>query len=84
MLSLVGAVGAALTLGLRAGGVLTSLLVLPALYSRASFSVRERQLPLLWFLLTGFSHFMIVGGLSLFALALAPFAVAAALRIAEQ
>ena len=29
VLSLVGAVGAALTLGLRAGGVLTSLLVLP-------------------------------------------------------
>ena len=30
------------------------------------------------------SHFMIVGGLALFSLALAPMAVAAALRIAEQ
>ena len=30
------------------------------------------------------AHFMIVGGLTLFALALTPMAVAAALRIAEQ
>lgn len=40
VLSLVGAIGAALTLGLRAGSVLTSLLVLPALHSGADFRRR--------------------------------------------
>ena len=82
VLSLVGAVGAALTLGLRAGGVLTSLLVLP-LYIPVLFSAPGAATAAAMSLSPA-SHFMIVGGLSLFALALAPFAVAAALRIAEQ
>ena len=73
VLSLVGGVGAALTLGLRAGGVLTSLLIFGAGAAQAvSMSLSPS------------SHFMIVGGLALFSLALAPMAVAAALRIAEQ
>lgn len=82
ILSMIGAVGAALTLGLRSTGVLTSLLVLP-LYipvlifgSGASQAVAVSMSPV--------AYFMIVGGLTLASLALAPMAVAAALRIAEN
>ena len=76
VLSLVGAVG------LRGGGVLTSLLVLPLYIPVLIFGSGAATAAAMS--LSPASHFMIVGGLSLFALALAPFAVAAALRIAEQ
>ena len=82
VLSLVGAVGAALTLGLRSGGVLTSLLVLPLYIPVLIFGAGASQAVAVG--LTPSSHFMIVGGLTLFSLALAPMAVSAALRIAEQ
>lgn len=82
VLSFLGGVGAALTLGLRSGGVLTSLLVLP-LYipvlifgSGASQAVAVAMSPT--------PHFMIVAGLTLASAALAPMAIAAALRIAEN
>ena len=82
ILSFIGAIGAALTLGLRAGGVLTSLLVLP-LYipvlifgSGAASAVAVSMSPM--------AHFLIVGGLTLATAALSPMAVSAALRIAEQ
>ena len=82
ILSFIGAIGAALTLGLRAGGVLTSLLVLP-LYipvlifgSGAASAVAVAMSPT--------AHFLIVGGLTLATAALSPMAVSAALRIAEQ
>ena len=82
ILSFIGAIGAALTLGLRAGGVLTSLLVLP-LYipvlifgSGAASAVAVSMSPT--------AHFLIVGGLTLATAALSPMAVFAALRIAEQ
>ena len=82
ILSFIGAIGAALTLGLRAGGVLTSLLVLP-LYipvlifgSGAASAVAVSMSPT--------AHFLIVGGLTLATAALSPMAVSAALRIAEQ
>jgi heme exporter protein B len=77
-LSLVGSVCAALTLGARRGGVLLPILVLP-LY-----------IPVLIFGSSGVaaaldgldpqSHLVILGGLSLGALVLAPWASAAALR----
>lgn len=70
VLSLVGAVGAALTLGLRAGGVLTSLLVLPLYIPVLIFGSGAATAAAMS--LSPASHFMIVGGLSLFALALAP------------
>ena len=70
------------TPGLRAGGVLTSLLVLPLYIPVLIFGSGAATAAAMS--LSPASHFMIVGGLSLFALALAPFAVAAALRIAEQ
>lgn len=82
ILSFIGAIGAALTLGLRAGGVLTSLLVLP-LYipvlifgSGAASAVAVSMSPT--------AHFLIVGGLTLATAALSPMAVSAALRIAEH
>lgn len=82
VLSLVGAIGAALTLGLRAGSVLTSLLVLP-LYipvlvfgAGAAVQVAMSVSPA--------AYLMVTSALTLFALAAAPFAVAAALRISMQ
>ena len=78
ILTLIGAIGAALVLGARRGGVLLSLLILP-LY-----------IPVLIFGSAGVSaaldgldpnaHLMILGGLLLGALVLAPWASAAALR----
>ena len=82
ILSFIGAIGAALTLGLRAGGVLTSLLVLPFYIpvlifgSGAASAVAVSMSPT--------AHFLIVGGLTLATAALSPMAVSAALRIAEQ
>ena len=82
VLSLVGAIGAALTLGLRAGSVLTSLLVLP-LYipvlifgAGATVQVAISVSPV--------AYLMVTGALSLLALAAAPFAIAASLRISIQ
>ena len=79
VLSLLGAVGAALTLGLRGGGVLVSLLVLP-LYT-----------PVLIFgagAVAGViadidveAHFSLLGAFLALALAFAPWAAAAALRV---
>lgn len=78
-LSFLGAIGAALTVGVRRGGLLLSLLVLPLYVPTLIFGARavvaaaegRDPLPALLFL----------AGLSLFILALAPFAAAAALRI---
>ena len=82
VLSLVGAVGAALTLGLRAGGVLTSLLVLPLYIPVLIFGAGASQAVAV--AMSPTPHFMIVGGLTLLSTALAPMAVSAALRIAEN
>ena len=78
-LSLLGAIGAALTVGIRRGGLLLALLVLP-LYlptlifgARATAAAAEGRDP--W------PAFLLLGGLSLFIAALAPFAAAAALRV---
>ncbi len=77
-LSLLGAIGAALTVGIRRGGLLMALLVLP-LYlptlvfgARAAAAAAEGRDP--W------PAFLLLAGLSLFIAALAPFAAAAALR----
>lgn len=82
VLSLIGAIGVALTVGLRRGGVLLSLLVLPlyipvlimgagAVDSAASgFSVG--------------AHLSIMGALLLMSLSLAPWAAGAALRISVE
>ncbi|MDA8022813.1 MAG: heme exporter protein CcmB [Gammaproteobacteria bacterium] len=82
LMSLLGAAGAALTLGARGGGMLLALLVLP-LYIPAlifgAFAARAAALglpadgPLLW-----------LGAMLLLALALAPAATAAGLRASSQ
>lgn len=77
-LSLIGGVGAALTLGARRGGVLLSLLVLPLFIPVLIFGVGAVDAALQGFPAKG--PFLILGGLFLGSLALAPFAAAAALR----
>lgn len=82
VLSLVGAIGAALTLGLRGGSVLMSLLVLPLYIPTLIFGAGAAiQYSLA---LDPTAYLMVVGAFSLFALAAAPWATAAALRIAMQ
>lgn len=82
ILALLGAVGAALTLGLRGGGVLLALLVLPLFVPVLIFGAGAVDSHLAG---TGAAaHLLLLGGGLLGALALAPFACAAALRIAME
>jgi heme exporter protein B len=77
-LSLIGAIGAALILGARRGGVLLSLLVLPLYIPVLIFGVSAVDA-----IISGFSNkpqLLILSGFLLAALALCPWASAAALR----
>lgn len=81
-LSLIGSIGAALTLGSRRGGVLISLLILPLFVPVLLFSVLAIDA-----VLGGFSprpHLLLLGGILAAALPLAPVAAAAALRQALE
>ena len=82
VLSFIGGVGAALTLGLRSGGGLTSLLVLPLYIPVLIFGAGASQAVAI--AMSPTPHFMIVCGLTLASAALSPMAIAAALRIAEN
>lgn len=82
VLSFIGGVGAALTLGLRTGGVLTSLLVLPLYIPVLIFGAGASQVVAV--AMSPMPHFMIVIGLTLASAALSPMAISAALRIAEN
>jgi heme exporter protein B len=78
-LSLIGAIGAALTVGLSRGGVLLSLLVLPLYIPVLIFGAGAVQSAILG---DGVSaHLAILGALLAVALMLAPWAIAASLRI---
>ena len=81
-LSLIGAIGAALTLGARRGGVLIPLLVLPLWISVLIFMVGAIDAVLAG--LPAKPHLLILGALLLGALPLAPWASAAALRQAVE
>ena len=81
-LSLIGAVGAALVLGSRRGGVLLSLLVLPLYIPVLIFGVSAVDAAIGGFEMK--AQFLILGGLALGALALCPWASAAALRQALE
>ncbi len=81
-LSLIGAVGAALILGSRRGGVLLSLLVLPLYIPVLIFGVGAVDAALAGFAFK--AQLLILGGLFLGALALCPWAAAAALRQALE
>jgi heme exporter protein B len=78
-LSFLGAIGAALTVGLRRGGLLLSILVLPLYVPTLIFGARAVAEAAAggdpW------PAFLLLSGLTLFILALAPFASAAALRV---
>ena len=78
-LSLIGAIGAALTVGLARGGVLLSLLVLPLYIPVLIFGAGAVQAAIYG---DGVSaHLAILGALLAVALSLAPWAIAASLRI---
>jgi len=77
-LSLIGAVGAALTLGARRGGVLISLLVLPLYIPVLIFAVAAVDAAITD--LSTRPHMLILGAMLAAALPLAPWAAAAALR----
>lgn len=81
-LTLVGAIGASLVLGARRGGVLVSLLVLPLYVPVLIFGVAAVDGSVAG-QATG-PYLMILGGLLLMALVLAPWASAAALRQAVE
>ncbi len=78
-LSFLGTIGAALTVGVRRGGLLLSLLVLPLYIPTLIFgasvvtSAAEGQ--------SVTTAFQLLGGITLFTLALAPFTAAATLRM---
>ncbi len=83
VLSLIGAIGAALTLGLRGGGILLSLLILPlyipvmiygaGVVSASAIGTTDLQ-----------AYFSILSGFLILALVLSPIATAAALRISVE
>ncbi len=78
-LSLIGAIGAALTVGLRKGGVLISLLVLPLYIPVLIFGAATVQAGALNLPISG--HLALLGAMMVFTLLLAPFAIAAALKL---
>ena len=79
VLSLVGAIGAALTVGLKRGGMLISLLILPLympvlIFGSAAVQAAVNGVPI-------GPYMAILGAMLCLAIALAPLAVAAGLRI---
>jgi heme exporter protein B len=81
-LSLIGAIGAALTLGLRGGGVLVSLLVLPLYIPVLIFGAGAVEATVSG--LGGTGHLLMLGAILLLALVLSPLATVAALRISAE
>jgi heme exporter protein B len=81
-LSLVGAVGAALTLGVRGGGILVTLLVLPLTVPVLIFGALAVDATSGG--LSAQPHLLLLAGLSLGSAALAPWAIALALRISLE
>jgi heme exporter protein B len=82
VLSLVGSIGAALTLGVRGGGVLVSLLVLPLYIPVLIFGAGAVGAEASGVGAT--AHLLLLGGALAGAAALAPWATAAGLRIALE
>jgi heme exporter protein B len=82
VLSLIGAIGAALTLGVRGGGVLVGVLVLPLyvpvlIFGAGAVGAEAAGVGVA-------AHLLLLGGALAASLALAPWATAAALRIALE
>ena len=81
-LSGIGAIGAALTLGLRGGGVLLSLLVLPLYIPVLIFGAGAVEAVVTG--TTAQAHLSLLGALTLGSVFFAPWPTAAALRIALE
>jgi heme exporter protein B len=81
-LSLIGAVGSALTLGARRGGALLALLILPLFVPVLIFGAAAVEAVATG--LTARPHLLLLGGCLAAALPLAPIAAAAALRQAQS
>jgi heme exporter protein B len=82
VLSLLGAIGAALTLGVRSGGALTALLVLPLYVPVLIFGAGAVAAAIQGMPVDG--HLSLLGAMLFAAMALAPWAIAAAVRIALE
>jgi heme exporter protein B len=79
LLSLVGSIGAALTVSLKRGGMLISLIIVPLyvpvlIFAASAVRYAAQGLP-------AGSQLFLLGGMLAFAVAAAPFAIAAGLRI---
>ena len=82
VLSLIGAIGAALTLGLRGGGVLLALLVLPLYAPVLIMGAGAVEMAAAG--LGGQGQLLILGAMLIVAAAFAPWVTAAALRISSE
>ena len=81
-LSLVGAIGSALTIGIRRAGLLVTLLVLPLyipvlIFGAGAASAAQSGLPTA-------GHLYMLGAIAMGAIALAPIATSAALKISSE
>lgn len=81
-LSLLGAIGAGLTIGVRQGGALVSLLVLPLAVPALVFGARATELAIQGEPFAG--PLYLLGSLAVFGLTLAPLAAAAAVRVSLE
>lgn len=81
-LSLMGAIGAGLTVGLRRGGVLISLLVLPLYIPVLIFGAGTVQAGAMGLPIQG--YLALLGAILVFSIMLAPFAIAAALKVSVR
>ncbi len=81
-LSLIGAIGAALTIGVRGGGVLVSLLVLPLYIPVLIFGAGAVEADVSGLGAQG--HLSLLGAILILALLLAPLATSAALRVSAE
>jgi len=82
VVSLIGAVGAALTLGARRGGVLLSLLVLPLVIPVLIFGAAAVDAAIAGFPFR--QHLLLLAGMALAALVLCPWAASASLHQALE
>jgi heme exporter protein B len=82
VLSLIGSVGAALTLGLRGGGVLISILILPLYIPALIFGAGSVEASIMGTDPT--PHLYLLGAFAIVSLIFSPWATAAALRISVE
>ena len=82
ILSLIGSVGAALTLGLRGGGVLISILILPLYIPALIFGAGAVEANIIG--TSAAPHLYLLGAFAVVALVFSPWAASAALRISLE